>query len=110
MDAKDTLVMSSTTDAPEQSDMALETERTADNAPLCAFSGTPMRGRRPQARFCSDAGRARGRRLGQQLWCHPRGSQGLGGSRDPKTLGTSFNNYDNVLFIAIRRPKRLSAR
>lgn len=35
---------------------------TAANDVLCALCGSPMRGRRPQARYCSDACRARGSR------------------------------------------------
>jgi hypothetical protein len=43
--------------------MALETERTDAEAPLCAFCSTPMKGRRPQAKFCSDACRTRSGRV-----------------------------------------------
>ena len=46
---------------------AAETERTAGATVLCAICGTPMKGRRPQARFCSDACRARGGRRERDL-------------------------------------------
>jgi hypothetical protein len=44
-------------------DMSLETERTPASALLCALCGTPMRSRRPQAKFCSDVCRTRAGRL-----------------------------------------------
>src|SRR5712692_266059 len=47
---------------PRVNSMCLQTERTAANALVCAFCRTPMTGRRPQARYCSDACRACGGR------------------------------------------------
>jgi len=48
-------------------DVRLEAERTAADGHPCAFCGTQLRGgRRPEAKFCTDACRARSRRQAQR--------------------------------------------
>jgi hypothetical protein len=59
MDAKDTLVMSSTTDAAEQSDMALETERSCPHG-HSAFSRASCRHAGGSARMSSRVERREG--------------------------------------------------
>jgi predicted nucleic acid-binding Zn ribbon protein len=47
-------------------DFLSETERTDSTDRLCGACGTPLRDRRPQARFCSDRCRTQAGRNGQR--------------------------------------------